>query len=157
MIDIPPWSFFEKLLTIVPAALSVWIARAALNWNKERERHHFRVCCQCLREEVDYHKNWIEFILYHDIPLSREIVLNQPVTRDFDRLKYDDAFRFMPTEDFSKLFIYYQGIEIHRLLIQKTPDYSMSKVVKESGIESLLERREKLLKMLDHHIKNAGK
>lgn len=83
--------------------------------------------------------------------------MNQPVTRDFDRLKYDDAFRFMPTEDFSKLFIYYQRIEIYRLLIQKTPDYSMSNVIKESGIESLLERREKLLKMLDHHIKNAGK
>ena len=158
MIDfIPPWSFFEKVLAIIPAAVSAWIARAALNWNQERERHRFRVCCQCLREEVDSHKNWIECALHHDIPLSREIVLSQPITRDFERLKYDDTFRFMPADDFSSLFAYYQGIEVQHLLIQKTPDHSMSKIVKESGIELLLEHRERLLKILDHHIKNGGK
>ena len=63
----------------------------------------------------------------------------------------------MPADDFSSLFAYYQGIEVQRLLIQKTPDHSMSKIVKESGIELLLEHRERLLKILDHHIKNGGK
>lgn len=84
-------------------------------------------------------------------------MLNQPITRDFERLKYDDTFRFMPAGDFSKLFAYYQEIEIQRLVIQKTPDYSMSKVVKDSGIELLLEHREKLLKILGYHIAKRGK
>lgn len=157
MIDfIPPWSFFEKLFAIVPAGVSAWIAYKALNWNQEREQHHFRVCCQCLREEVNSHKSWIELALHYDAPLSRELVLNQPITRDFERLKYDDTFRFMPASDFSKLFTYYQEIEIQHLVIQKTPDYSMSKVVKEIGTELLLEHREKLLKILDYHIKKGA-
>ena len=62
----------------------------------------------------------------------------------------------MPASDFSKLFTYYQEIEIRHLVIQKTPDYSMSKVVKEIGIELLLEHREKLLKILDYHIKKGA-
>ena len=59
MIDIPPWSFFEKLFAIIPAIISGVIALIALRWNQKREHHHFRVCCQCLREEIDSHKDWI--------------------------------------------------------------------------------------------------
>lgn len=153
---IPPWSVFEKVLALIPAGISVYIANKALKWNKDRERHHFRVCCQCLREEVASHRDWIETIL-DETPLSKEIVLSQPVTKDFDHLKYDDAFRYMPVEDFRAIFAYYQSIETHQFLLQKITDRPFSDFVRESDLQSLLEFRECILKILEYHIAKRSK
>lgn len=148
---IPPWSFLEKGLSAVPAILSAIIAGWALRWNRKRERHHFRVCCQCLREEVASHQGWIKLIL-HGTPLSKEIVLSQSVAKDFNHLKYDDAFRYMPVEDFRAIFAYYQSIEMQQFLLQRIADRPFSDFVRENDLQSLLESRERILKILEYHI-----
>ena len=153
---IPPWSFLEKVLTAVPALLSAIIAVVAFLWNRNREQHHCRVCCQCLREEVASHQDWIELILY-GTPFSKEIVLTQAITKDFDHLKYDDAFRYMPVEDFRAIFAYYQNIEMQQFLLQRIADRPFSDFVRESELQALLERRERILKILEYHIAKRSK
>ena len=148
---IPPWSFLEKVLTAVPALLSAIIAVVAFLWNRNREQHHFHVCCQCLREEVASHQDWIELILY-GTPFSKEIVLTQPITKDFDHLKYDDAFRYMPVEDFRAIFAYYQKIEMQQFLLHKIVDRPFSDFVKESELKALSASSECVLKLLEYHI-----
>ena len=150
------WNIIEKVLVALPAFISWWIARKALDWNKDRERHHFRVCCQCLREEVASHQDWIELILY-GTPFSKEIVLTQAITKDFDHLKYDDAFRYMPVEDFRAIFAYYQNIEMQQFLLQRIADRPFSDFVRESELQALLERRERILKILEYHIAKRSK
>ena len=150
------WNIIEKVLVAVPAFISWWIARKALDWNKDREHHHFRVCCQCLREEVASHQDWIELILY-GTPFSKEIVLTQPITKDFDHLKYDDAFRYMPVEDFRAIFHYYQNIEMQQFLLHRIADRPFSDFVKESELKALSESRECVLKLLEYHIAKRSK
>ena len=150
------WNIAEKSLSTIPAIISGGIAFFALRWNRDRERHHFRVCCQCLREEVASHQDWIELILY-GTPFSKEIVLTQAITKDFDHLKYDDAFRYMPVEDFRAIFAYYQNIEMQQFLLQRIADRPFSDFVRESELQALLERRERILKILEYHIAKRSK
>lgn len=153
---IPPWNFVEKILTALPALISAGIAYLAFQWNRNREQHHFRVCCQCLHREVASHRDWIELIL-NEKPLSKEIVSTQPITKDFDHLKYDDAFRYMPVEDFRAIFAYYQKIEMQQFLIQKLPGSPLSQFVKESDLRILLRYQCRILETLDSYIKKRSK
>lgn len=157
MIDfICSWNFVEKILTAIPALISAGIAYWAFRWNKEREQHHFRVCCQCLHEEISSHQGWVDLILY-EAPLSQEIVSTLPITKDFDHLKYDDAFRHMPVKDFRAIFAYYHRVEMQQFLIQKIMDRPLAPFVQESVLKSLLENREDVLKILEHYIEKRSK
>ena len=63
----------------------------------------------------------------------------------------------MPVEDFRAIFAYYQSIEMQQFLLQRIADRPFSDFVRESELQALLERRERILKILEYHIAKRSK
>lgn len=83
----------------------------------------------------------------------QKIFLEQPITQEFDHIKYDDVFRLMSKDDYQIIFNYYQSINTLRFLLQKTPEKRMRDFFPDTTLNPYIHKGKEVVAILEKNIK----